>query len=150
MSGVFNIATDVFKMALIHARYDQVGMLTDAAYRAVYYWDIVDYEAENSLYPEGGKELDGKSIVADPATGITTISFDDITFESAPNSNYFDVDLWTEYAGNWNRESVLGVIYSDTAKNKPIIQISVIHSPNTKRFLSNGAKHTIKSPQVRL
>lgn len=149
-SGLFDIDNDVFKMALMHGQYERIGQVMDDACRAVYYWDIAPFEAKNPMYPPGGKELQGKTITVDTASGVTTMAFDDLTFEAAAGTDYFSTDLWTEFNEIWTRESVLGVIHSATAKNKPIIQISVVHAPNNKRFLSNGDRHTIKTPQVKI
>ncbi len=150
-SGIFDIETDIFKMALMRGGFSHIGrVLDDSTCRAVYYWDIKPFEAVNPLYQAGGRELLGRTIAVDPASGTTTITFDDLTFEAAPGTDYFAMDLWVEYNGGHTRESVLGVIYSATAKNKPILQISVIHSPNNRRFLSDGDRHTIKTPQVKI
>ncbi len=153
--GLFDIENDVFKIALIMGYYWNVGNTTAA--RHSYYYDIKNMEAENAMYPAGGLELTGKNISFDAENGITTITWDDITFESEENSAYFDEYLWLRtydvLEEIWimtTRRSVIAVIYSDTAENKPILQTLVVNSPNIDYFLSNGEKHTIKTPIVKL
>ena len=145
-----NLRDNTFKLALIRQYYASFG--NSSLHRATYYSDIIEYEAEYTnwtLYPNGGKELLNRVITTD-AVGVTTISWDDLVFEVSKTGSYFDTDLWVVSEGVWGRASVIAVIYDDTARNKPIIQMSVIPSPNSDRFLSNGDSHTITNIKVKI
>ena len=154
--GRFDFQNDVFKLALIKNNY---SYFISGSGTSLYYWDFLDDEAISigTGYTAGGQELQNKVIANND--GITTITWDDVTFNAGSGEyfdhdlwveEYFDHDIWVEGTTGLVRRSVLAIIYDDTAHNKPVIQMSIVPSPNAQRFLSAGDSHTITNIKVKI
>lgn len=150
-TGKIDLVADTIKLAVVGADYTTIGTAADPLES---YDDIADMthawvsmgEATNPLYPAGGVELTGLSVDTDTGAGVTTFSWDDVTFESEEYEEYFS----TLYVAGAIIITAVGVIYDDTADGKPIILIFPLNPFNYKHFLSSGEKHTITNIQVRI